>query len=141
MSTSSSSTTRRRSNNTRRRNTSSTSAQKRNTTATQRSARGKASAPAPRANPANRTAKTARPQASPAASTATTAAGQRAKAEAFQVQELALQAQRPALVYVGAVLTTAENVAETARKYRTRTTATREVNRLQKQVSTDLKKF
>ena len=58
----SSTTTRRRSNNTRRRNTS-TSAQKRNTTATQRSARGKASATTRKRNTANRNARTARTQA------------------------------------------------------------------------------
>jgi hypothetical protein len=121
MSTSSSSTAGRRSNNTRRRNTT------RNTTATQRSARGKAAA------------KTRNQRAAQA--NAGTAAEQAAKAGTFQVQELALQAQRPALVYAGAVLTAAENVADTARKYRNRTDAQREVNRLQKQVTTDLKKF
>src|SRR2546429_4042057 len=66
---------------------------------------------------------------------------QRAKAEATGLQAVAQQAQRAVLIPVGAALTARDSVIETVQPYTRPDTAQREVERLQRRVSVNLRKF
>jgi hypothetical protein len=70
-----------------------------------------------------------------------TTSATRAKAEAKGLQAVALQAERAVLIPVGAALTARDNVLENVKPFTSRTTAEREITRLQRRVATNLRKF
>jgi hypothetical protein len=63
------------------------------------------------------------------------------KAETTGIQAVAQQAQRAVLIPVGATLTARDNVVETVRPFVKRTSARREVEKLQRRVGVNLRRY
>jgi hypothetical protein len=106
-------------------------------TQTQRRASAKKAAATRKRNVSRGTASRARTTAKTTATSATT----RAKAEATGLQAVALQAERALLIPVGAALIARDNVVDGVKPFTSRTTAEREINKLQRRVATNLRKF
>jgi hypothetical protein len=110
-------------------------------TQTQRRASAKKAAATRKRNTSRSTASRTRSSARSTASGATNTATSRAKAEATGIQAFALQAERAVLIPVGAALTARDNVVENVKPFTSRTTAEREISKLQRRVATNLRKY
>jgi hypothetical protein len=110
-------------------------------TQTQRSAAGKKAAATRKRNTARRSASSTRSLTQSAASSAASTTSTRAQAEVKGIEALALQAERAVLIPVGAALIARDNVLENVKPFTSRTTAEREINKLQRRVATNLRKF
>src|SRR2546428_10048884 len=97
--------------------------------------------PTQRRTAAKKAAATRKRNAARRSQSARTAAATRAQAEATALEALAQQAERAVLIPVGAALTARDNVLDAAKPFTRRETAERELSRLQRQVTSDLRKF
>src|SRR4051812_9225105 len=110
-------------------------------TTAQRSASAKKAAATRQRKTAGTSARRTRSSARTTARSATRTAAQTAQAQATGLEFVAKQAERVVLIPVGATLTARDNVVDTVKPFVKRTTARREVEKLQRRVNTNLRKF
>lgn len=114
---------------------------KRNTTAAQRSATAKRAAATRKGNEASRSAQTTRSQGQRAAESGLRTVQAGAVAGRFTLEAVATQAQRAALIPVGAALSARDNLVEAVKPYTSLDTAERQITRLRRDLSRDLTRF
>ena len=114
---------------------------KRNTTSAQRSATGKRAAATRKTGDATRSAQTTRTQAKRTANSGLRTVQAGAEAGKFTLDLVATQAQRAALIPVGAALTARDNLVGAVKPYTSIDQAEKEISRLRSELSRDLTKF
>ena len=114
---------------------------KRNSTPTQRSASGKQSAATRKGNEASRSAQTTQTQAKRTASSGLRTVQIGAEAGKYTLEAVATQAQRAALIPVGAALSARDSVVEAVKPYSSLDKAEKEISRLRRDVSRDLNRY
>ena len=114
---------------------------KRNTTAAQRSATGKQAAATRKGNEASRSAQTTQTQAKRTATSGLRTVQAGAEAGKYTLDAVAVQAQRAALIPVGAALSARDSVVEAVKPYTSIDKAEKELSRLRRDVSRDLTRY
>src|SRR2546423_1220945 len=127
--------------NTTRRSTTRRNSSTRGRTTAQRSASARKAAATRKRGTASASARRTRSAARSTARNASRTTAQRAKAEATGLQAVAEQAQRAVLIPIGATLTARDNVVETVKPFTDPSTARREVEKLQRRVGVNLRKY